>query len=104
MTEVAEERISVQQWREDAESGALTEVFACGTAAGITPVGEVRTASGSWRAGDTSSPMGPVTTRLRAYLNGIQNGTIPTLAAGCAPSARTARPHSPGPPPTSRPS
>ncbi|MFI1769716.1 branched-chain amino acid aminotransferase [Streptomyces sp. NPDC020800] len=76
VTEVAEERVSVQQWRADAESGALTEVFACGTAAGITPVGEVRSASGSWRAGDVSEPMGPVTARLHAYLSGVQNGTI----------------------------
>ncbi|WP_117199398.1 branched-chain amino acid aminotransferase, partial [Nocardiopsis sp. TNDT3] len=31
--------ISTDEWREAAESGELTEVFACGTAAVITPVG-----------------------------------------------------------------
>ncbi len=36
-----EGRISVSAWRDDCASGALTEVFACGTAAVITPVGAV---------------------------------------------------------------
>ncbi|NBV90212.1 MAG: branched-chain amino acid aminotransferase, partial [Actinobacteria bacterium] len=37
----SEETISVSQWREDCASGEITEVFACGTAAVITPVGKV---------------------------------------------------------------
>lgn len=77
VSEVAEERISVEQWQADAASGALTEVFACGTAAGITPVSEIRSASGTWRVGDGSTAMGPITARLRAELTGIQNGTRP---------------------------
>ena len=37
-----EERpISIDEWREGAASGEITEVFACGTAAVITPVGEL---------------------------------------------------------------
>ena len=34
--------ISIDQWQRDAENGTLTEVFACGTAAVITPVGSVK--------------------------------------------------------------
>jgi branched-chain amino acid aminotransferase len=67
--------ISVGQWRAGCESGEITEVFACGTAAVITPVGEVRTSSGGWTIG--SGEPGPVTTRLREHLLGIQFGHTP---------------------------
>lgn len=74
---VAEEgRISVEQWREDAASGALTEVFACGTAAVVTPVGSVKSRdAGSWTNG-TGEP-GAVTMRVRERLVGIQTGQVP---------------------------
>ena len=39
-----EGKISTDEWREGNASGALTEVFACGTAAVITPVGAVKSA------------------------------------------------------------
>ncbi len=69
-----EDRISVEQWREGCASGELTEVFACGTAAVITPVGSVKSAAGEWIIGDGEP--GPVTMRLRDELLGIQGGTI----------------------------
>ncbi|MEU3982368.1 branched-chain amino acid aminotransferase [Streptomyces sp. NPDC026672] len=70
-----EKRISVEQWRADAESGALTEVFSCGTSSMITPVGCVRSADGDWTIGGGTP--GPVTERLRAELTGIQDGSRP---------------------------
>jgi branched-chain amino acid aminotransferase len=70
-----EDRISVDEWQRGCESGAITEVFACGTAAVITPVGAVRGPRAEWTIGDGSA--GPVTTRLREELVGIQNGTRP---------------------------
>ncbi len=70
-----EGRISVSQWRSEAESGELTEVFACGTAAVITPVGRVRSAGGEWTVGNGEP--GPVTLRLREELLGIQYGRLP---------------------------
>ena len=57
------------------ESGALTEVFACGTAAVITPVGSVKGPDGGWAVGDRTP--GPVTLKLREELLGIQYGHRP---------------------------
>lgn len=70
--DVAEERIDVGQWEKGCADGSITEVFACGTAAVVTPVGAVRHAGGSWTVGDGTS--GPVTTRLRERLLDIQHG------------------------------
>jgi branched-chain amino acid aminotransferase len=67
--------ISVEQWRSGCESGEITEVFACGTAAVITPVAEVKGATGGWKIGDGQP--GPVTMRLREQLLGIQFGRLP---------------------------
>lgn len=70
-----EGKISIEEWREGNESGAITEVFACGTAAVITPVGSVKSAAGSWRVGNGEP--GPVSMQLRQQLLGIQTGTEP---------------------------
>jgi branched-chain amino acid aminotransferase len=70
-----EGKISVEEWRTGCASGEITEVFACGTAAVITPVGAVRSAGGDWQVGDGAA--GPVTSRLRDELVGIQYGTRP---------------------------
>jgi branched-chain amino acid aminotransferase len=70
-----EGRISTEQWQAECESGTLTEVFACGTAAVITPVGKVKGASAEWLIGDGTP--GPVTLRLREELVGIQYGNRP---------------------------
>ncbi len=71
----SEEKISVQQWQAGCESGEITEVFACGTAAVITPVGAVKGTGGSWTVGDGRP--GPVSMRLREQLVGIQFGQLP---------------------------
>jgi branched-chain amino acid aminotransferase len=71
----SEERISVEAWRAGCASGEITEAFACGTAAVITPVGEVRDKTGGWIIGDGKA--GPVTLRLREELLGIQFGRLP---------------------------
>ncbi|MEW1724816.1 branched-chain amino acid aminotransferase [Streptomyces sp. NPDC093109] len=67
-----EGRISKEQWRRDAENGTLTEVFACGTAAVITPVGVVKSAGGEWT--QSGGEPGEVTLRLRSALLDIQTG------------------------------
>ncbi len=73
--DAVEDRMSVEQWRAECASGELTEVFACGTAAVIAPVGAVRSAAGEWIVGDGGP--GPVTLRLREELLGIQYGSAP---------------------------
>ena len=70
-----EGRISTDEWRAGNASGEITEVFACGTAAVITPVGEVRSTSRSWAVADGQP--GPVTMRLRAALLDLQTGAAP---------------------------
>jgi branched-chain amino acid aminotransferase len=70
----AEGRISVDQWRVGCEAGEITEVFACGTAAVVTPVGTIKGASASWTVGDGGP--GPVTLRLREQLLAIQFGHL----------------------------
>lgn len=67
--------ISVEQWRDDASSGALTEVFACGTATVVTPVGHAKSEAGEWTVGDGKP--GPVSMRLYEELLGLQLGTHP---------------------------
>jgi len=64
--------ISIEDWRLDNEAGELTEVFACGTAAVITPVGQVKSTEHDWTVGDGTP--GPVTMRLRQALLDVQTG------------------------------
>ena len=39
--QVEERRFSIDEWRDGVASGEITEVFACGTAAVVTPVGQL---------------------------------------------------------------
>lgn len=73
--ETEEGTITVDDWRSGIESGEITEVFACGTAAVITPVGEVKSDNGSFviHGGET----GPVAAELRQRLLDIQYGRRP---------------------------
>ena len=71
---VSEELVSTKSWRDDALSGAMSETFACGTAAVITPVGEVKSNHGDFTIGGGVS--GEITMQLRETLTGIQRGTI----------------------------
>jgi branched-chain amino acid aminotransferase len=74
---VEERRISTEEWEKGVQTGDISEVFACGTAAVITPVGRVAHAGGEFTIG-TGAP-GPVTAALRASLTAIQRGAAPDL-------------------------
>ena len=69
--QVQERRVSVDEWREGVASGAITEVFACGTAAAVTPLGRL-----AWEGGEVvmGTRPGEVTMRVRQALLDIQYG------------------------------
>ncbi len=70
-----EDAISVNQWRDGAQAGEITEVFACGTAAVITPVGQAKSRKGGHWEINEGQP-GPVTMQLREALLNIQTGHV----------------------------
>jgi branched-chain amino acid aminotransferase len=72
--DVVERRFSVDEWRDGVASGRITEVFACGTAAVVTPVGTLK-----WRGGSVTGPQGPdhtgpLTQKIRQTLVDVQYG------------------------------
>ncbi|MBT2472493.1 branched-chain amino acid aminotransferase [Streptomyces sp. ISL-66] len=67
-----EGRITSEDWKRDNENGSLTEVFACGTAAVITPVGSVKSERANWIQGNGEP--GEVTMELRKALLDLQTG------------------------------
>ncbi|GAB2881126.1 branched-chain amino acid aminotransferase [Nocardioides pacificus] len=69
--QVEERRFSIDEWRDGVRSGEITEVFACGTAAVVTPVGSLK-----WDGGEIpgASDGGEVTMRIRQALVDIQYG------------------------------
>ena len=68
---VDERRISIDEWRDGVASGDITEVFACGTAAVVTPLGRL-----AWEGGELSmgTEPGPVTQEIRSALLDVQYG------------------------------
>jgi branched-chain amino acid aminotransferase len=72
--EVREERIAYDGIAAGLASGEVTEVFACGTAAVITPIGRFVTHSGPAVVGDGG--IGQVTAQIRERLVGIQTGAV----------------------------
>ena len=69
---VREEPYSFDQWQSDAKSGKLVEAFACGTAAVVTPIGNVRFPGGEFKVG--AGGPGQTTMRIKQKLVDIQRG------------------------------
>lgn len=69
--QVEERRFSIDEWREGVASGAISEVFACGTAAVVTPVASLKWTGGQTAAAEES---GEVTMRIRRALVDLQFG------------------------------
>lgn len=72
---VEERDVTIDEWREGVASGEITEVFACGTAAVITPIAQLKGAD--LEIGNADAPAGEVTMALRKELTDIQYGRIP---------------------------
>jgi len=69
---VEERRVGLEEWRAGARSGRVAEVFACGTAAVITPVGVLKWPGGEVSVGDGAP--GVTTLMLRKALIDLQHG------------------------------
>ncbi|GGE62062.1 branched-chain amino acid aminotransferase [Nesterenkonia cremea] len=69
---VEERRITLDEWEAGVNDGTITEVFACGTAAVITPIGELL--DGEKTIASTGT--GEVTQAIREELLGIQTGAV----------------------------
>ena len=73
--QVIERRVSIDEWREGVADGTITEVFACGTAAVVTPVGRLK-----WDGGEVATEAaadgtsGKVTADIRSALVDVQYG------------------------------
>lgn len=71
---VEERRYAFEEWRNDASSGKIKEAFACGTAAVVAAIGEVRFKEGSFKI--AGGQTGPITEALREELTGLQRGRV----------------------------
>jgi branched-chain amino acid aminotransferase len=69
--EVEERRFHIDEWRHGVDNGDIVEVFACGTAAVVTPVGALK-----WKGGETKpvEQAGELTLAVRQALVDVQYG------------------------------
>lgn len=72
---VIERKISIDEWRDGFASGDISEAFACGTAAVVTPIGALK--GKEFTVGDINKPAGELTMSLRQALTDIQYGRTP---------------------------
>lgn len=70
---IAERKVSLAEIREASNNGELAEVFACGTAAVVTPVGLLKSREEEIKISDEP---GELTASIRAELTGIQYGLV----------------------------
>jgi branched-chain amino acid aminotransferase len=71
---VEEGMISTSDWQAGIASGEITETFACGTAAVVSPIGQAKSTMGTWVTGDGQP--GVITMQIRNHLLAIQHGNL----------------------------
>lgn len=71
--EVVERTVTLDEWREGVANGQITEVFACGTAAVITPIGTLVDGEDSFASPETD-PATSVALDIRRELLALQTG------------------------------
>ncbi len=64
--------VTLQEWRDGVDSGEIVEAFACGTAAVVTPIGQLK--AKDFTIGQPDQPAGELTLSLRQQLTDIQYG------------------------------
>jgi branched-chain amino acid aminotransferase len=67
-------RVTIDEWREGVENGDITEMFACGTAAVIAPIAQLK--GEGFSVGSADAPAGELTMSLRQELTDIQYGRV----------------------------
>jgi branched-chain amino acid aminotransferase len=72
---VEERKVTLEEWKDGVTSGEIVEAFACGTAAVVTPIGQLK--GEGFSVGDINAPAGEVTMSLRKELTDIQYGRLP---------------------------
>ena len=72
---VERRRVTIEEWRDGVTSGEVSEIFACGTAAVVTPIAQLK--SSDFTVGDAAAPAGELTMSLRQELTDIQYGRLP---------------------------
>jgi branched-chain amino acid aminotransferase len=71
---VERRRVTLDEWRDGVASGDVTEVFACGTAAVVTPIALLK--GDGFEIGSAEAPAGELTMSLRQELTDIQYGRV----------------------------
>jgi branched-chain amino acid aminotransferase len=69
---VVRRRVTIDEWRDGVTSGDIVEVFACGTAAVVTPIGLLK--GDGFEVGSADAVAGELTMALRQELTDIQYG------------------------------
>ena len=72
---VEQRKVTIDEIREGVASGEIVEMFACGTAAVITPIGVLK--GEGFQIGDEDAVPGELTMSLREELTDIQYGRLP---------------------------
>jgi branched-chain amino acid aminotransferase len=69
---VERRQVGIDEWKDGAASGDIIEVFACGTAAVVTPIAQLKAAD--FTIGSADAAPGELTMSLRKELTDIQYG------------------------------
>ena len=83
--QVEERRFTIDEWRDGVASGRITEVFACGTAAVVTPVGTAQVARRRRSARATTPARSPSRSAPRSSTS--STAAPRTRSAGCTASS-----------------
>ncbi|MDO4898947.1 MAG: branched-chain amino acid aminotransferase [Rothia sp. (in: high G+C Gram-positive bacteria)] len=73
---VEERKITLDEWKSGVEKGEITEIFACGTAAVIAPIGNLKSETFTIPNAAGDGVVGEVTMAIRDELVGIQTGKV----------------------------